>query len=86
MTEWEAWFIDGSRRTSRDSTWGELPDGVLVVRAWFPDGTMAVNWGDGVYGRPDTWKQAGWVSDAEFARVLAEARAEVMRPSQRGRG
>ena len=83
MTEWEVWLTDGTRRTSRDTGWDDLPDGVLVVRAWFRTGSMAVNWGDGVYGHPDTWKQAGVVSDAEFARVLAEAQAMIVPPSQR---
>lgn len=83
MTEWEVWLTDGSRRTSQHQQWDELPDGVLVVRAWFANGTLAVNWDDGVYGHPDTWKQAGWVSDAEFSRVLSDAQAAIQRPSER---
>jgi hypothetical protein len=84
--EWEVWFTDGTRRTSQDSTWADLPEGVLVVRAWFPNGSMAVNWSDGVYGHPSTWKQAGWVSDKEFARVLQEAQETTVPPSQREPG
>lgn len=83
MTEWEVWLTDGTRRTSRESAWADLPNGVLVVRAWFANGSRAINWSDGVYGHPDTWKQAGWVSDAEFARVLEEAYTVIVPPSQR---
>jgi hypothetical protein len=42
-----------------------------------------VNWSDGVYGHPSTWKQAGWVSDEEFSRVLSEAQETITPPSQR---
>lgn len=84
MTEWEVWYTDGRRYTSQTATWDALPSaGVLVVRAWFTDGSMAVNWDDGMYGHPDTWKQAGWVSDVEFQRVLSEAQTTVIPPSQR---
>lgn len=83
MTEWEVWLADGRRLTSVEMAWADLPHGVLVVRAWFPSGTMTVNWDDGLYGHPDTWKQAGWVSDETFARVLAEAQAMIVPPSQR---
>jgi hypothetical protein len=80
--EWEVWLTDGRRFSSHDTDWSELPDGVLVVKAWF-DGHMAVNWGDGVYGHPATWKQAGWVSDAAFEAALSEAQREELSPSQR---
>lgn len=83
MTEWEVWLASGRRVTSHECDWRDVPDGVLVVRAWFADGSMAVNWSDGIYGHPDTWKQAGWVSDADFARVLAEAQGTELAPSQR---
>jgi hypothetical protein len=81
--EWEVWFTDGTRRDSLTHAWADLPDGVLVVRAWFDNGSMAVNWSDGVYGHPSTWKQAGWVSDEEFSRVLSEAQQATIPPSQR---
>lgn len=78
--EWEVWLTGGRRRTSLDCAWGEWPEGVLVVRRWNPDG---VNWGDGLYGDPATWKNAGMTDDATFSATLAEARATRTPPSER---
>jgi hypothetical protein len=83
MVEWDVWCTDGRRYDSRACAWAEVPHGVLVVRAWFPGGAMTVNWGDGLYGEPGTWKEAGWVSDETFARVLADAQATSIPPSGR---
>lgn len=73
---------DGSRITSQTHQWPDVPDGILVVRWWGPRG-KGVNWGDGLYGDPATLKQAGYVPDDEFARVLAEAKATKIPPSKR---
>ena len=83
-TEWEVWYAGGYRVTSRETAWDALPyHGVLVVRAWFPNGNGAVVWGDSVYGHPDTWKGGEIVSNVEFERVFEEAQATVIRPSER---
>lgn len=78
--EWEVWLADGRVVTSVTHTWDEVPPGVLIVRTWNPN---AVDWENGNYGAPGTWKAAGWTDDATFARVLAEARAPRLPPSQR---
>jgi hypothetical protein len=80
--EWEVWLVDGTTLSSVGHEWDDVPDGVLVLRWWGPNG-KGVNWGDGIYGHPATAKQAGWVSDEEFARVLAEAQATTLPPSKR---
>lgn len=82
VTEWEVWLADGRRLTSLDCTWADVPDGILVVRWWGPKG-KGINWGDGLYGLPSTLKNAGIVTDAEFARILAEAQLQVKPPSGR---
>lgn len=81
-TEWEVWLADGTTRNSRDHSWDDVPDGVLVVRYWGPRG-KGVNWGDGLYGHPATIRQAGYVSDEEFAKVLAEAQKQTVPPTKR---
>ncbi len=78
--EWEVWLNDGTRRTSQDTAWADVPDGILVVRRWGPNG---VNWGDGLYGDPSTWKNAGYTDDVTFTATLAEARATTTPPSER---
>lgn len=80
--EWEVWLADGTTRNSREHAWGDVPDGILVLRWWGPT-DKGINWGDGRYGRPDTQRNAGLVSDEEFARVLAVAQAAAISPSQR---
>lgn len=80
--EWEVWLADGTTRDSRTCSWMDVPDGVLVVRYWGPKG-KGINWGDGLYGDPSTIKQAGWVSDEEFAAVLARAKEQTTLPSKR---
>lgn len=80
--EWEVWLADGRRLTSEDSTWAEVPDGILVQRYWGTPG-KGVNWGDGLYGRPDTLKAAGMTDDEVFASVLVEAKASKIPPSER---
>jgi hypothetical protein len=82
-TEWEAWYTEGRRFDSSTARWEDLPSvGVLVVRAWFPGGAMTVNWDDGYYGHPDTWKAAGWVSNQEFASEHADAQRTTDPPSK----
>jgi hypothetical protein len=85
--EWEVWLADGTTRTSSNCTWSDVPNnGILVVRVWNKGGTWTnwINWDDGVYGDPSTWKGAGMTDDITFNRVLSEAR-EVNRipPSER---
>lgn len=86
--EWEVWLTDGTRRTSREMTWEALQAegvGVLVVRYWRVPGLGdGVSWGEAFYGRPDTLLSAGWTDDTTFARVLAEAQATTVPPSERG--
>lgn len=79
--EWEVWLTNNRRFTSKDMAWEDLPDGILVVRWWGK--TKGINWGDGLYGDPSTLKNAGIVSDEEFAQVLAEAKATTEPPSKR---
>lgn len=69
---WKVWLADGTTSDSASCGWEDVPDGVLVVRWWGPNG-QGINWGDGIYGHPATHKQAAMVADEEFARVLAEA-------------
>jgi hypothetical protein len=78
--EWEVWLTDGRVLSSVSHQWADVPDGVLVVRLWGPNW---VSWGDGVYGQPGTWKNAGWVDDDTFLRVLAEARSPGRLPPSR---
>jgi hypothetical protein len=80
--EWEVWLADGTIRSSVGHEWDDVPDGVLVLRWWGPRG-KGVTWGDAIYGHPATHKQAGYVSDATFARVLAEALATTLPPGAR---
>jgi len=80
--EWEAWLADRVLCSLTDE-WPVGERGVLVVRVWggpFGDG---VSWGEAFYGDPSTWACEGRVSDEEFARVLAEAQAASVRPSER---
>lgn len=79
--EWEVWLDDGTARDSSTHTWDDVPDGVLVVRYW--GDRSGVNWGDGLYGRPDTYRAAAMVSDEMFARTLATAQSQHTPPSQR---
>ena len=80
-TEWKVWLADGTTRNSREHRWADDWDGVLVVRWW--GARKGINWGDGLYGRPDTFKSAGLVSDEEFNRVLELARGDSHPPSKR---
>jgi hypothetical protein len=80
--EWEVWLADGTRMSSAEHEWEDVPDGILVLRWWGPHG-KGVNWGDGIYGHPATHKQAAYVSDEKFRRVLAEAQATTVPPSAR---
>ena len=80
--EWEVWLRDGTRRTSRDLSWGALPDGIVIVRWWGPHG-KGMNWGDGLYGDPATHKEAGLVSDEVFAHMMHEAYGANDPPSKR---
>jgi hypothetical protein len=82
VTEWEVLLADGTTRDSSKHTWDDVPDGVLVVWYWGPRG-QGVNWGDGLYGHPETLRQAGYVSDEAWA--AAEATLGVLRlpPSER---
>lgn len=70
---WRVWLADGSTRNSAEHRWADVPHGVLVVVAWDEQGHRWVNWGDGVYGEPGTWKNAAMVADEVFERVLKEA-------------
>jgi len=81
--EWEVYLADGSTRDSARHTWDDIPDGVLVVRVWGgPKGNMLL-WGDAYYGRPDTLKMEGQVTNDEFERVLELARGNRNPPSKR---
>lgn len=84
--EWVVRMADGTQYDSSRHTWEDVPDaGVLVVRVWdHPTRGDLVLWGDAYYGRPDTLKMEGRVSDEEFARVLAEMQAMTLPPSARG--
>lgn len=77
---WRVWLADGTVRDSATCRWEDVPDGVLVLRWWGPNG-KGINWGDGIYGWPGSHKQAAMVSDAEFARVLAEAHGDSNPPA-----
>lgn len=77
---WRVWLADGSTMSSREHAWEDVPDRILVLRTWNPNRVL---WGDSHYGRPDTLKGSSDVSDAVFARALAEAQAAT-RPSERG--
>jgi hypothetical protein len=81
--EWEVWLADGTTRNSRDHTWEDVPDGVLVVRRWAGGKPKLVSWGEGQYGHPNSLREAGYVSDEEFQLVLAEAKAQAVPPSKR---
>ena len=83
MTEWEAWLADGTTRNSRDNAWEDAWDGVLVVRYWGAPTGKGMTWGDGLYGKPGTYKQAAMVSNEAFAHALAEAQATTLPPSKR---
>ena len=86
MTEWEVWLNDGTTRNSAQHTWDDVPDGILVVRYWkHPKFGKGINWDNGgFYGPPDeTMRTEGRVSDEEFAKVLAAARASTVPPSGR---
>ena len=78
--EWEVWLTGDRHLTSQDCAWADVPDGILGVRRWHPNG---VNWGDGIYGDPATWKNAGMTDDATFAATLAEVQATRIPPSER---
>lgn len=80
--EWEVWLADGTTRSSQTCTWADVPDGIVAVRIY--GSQKWVNYGDGVYGEPGTWKNAALVSDEDFARVLTEARdPHRLPPSER---
>ncbi len=83
--EWEVWLDDGRRITSMDMPWGDWGDhtGVLVERHWDVPIGDGINWGDGLYGRPNTLKAAGMTDDATFDATLSEAKASRVRPSER---
>ena len=82
--EWEVWLRDGSTVTSREASWADVPDGILVVVVWDAAGRRTwTNWDDGVYGRPDTWKAAAYVDDITFNTALREAQAPRLAPSRR---
>jgi hypothetical protein len=89
VTEWQVWLADGTTRDSSRHTWEDVireaaaAGYVLAVRWWGPRGN-GVNWGDGLYGRPDTLVDAGMVSDEEFERVMCEVHATTRPPSARG--
>ena len=90
MGEWEVWLTAGEgqpviRWTAQQGVWGTWPPalGVLVVRYWHTPLGNGVNWGDGLYGHPGTLKGAAMTDDVTFARVLAEAHATTVPPSQR---
>ena len=90
MGEWDVWLTAGAgqpviRWTAQQGAWGTWPSdlGVLVVRYWRTSHGHGVNWGDGLYGHPDTLTNAAMTDDATFERVLAEAHATTVPPSQR---
>jgi hypothetical protein len=84
--QWDVWMVDGSRWDSSRHTWEDVPErGVLVVRVWdHPTRGDLVLWGDAYYGRPDTLKMEGRVSDDEFARALEDAQQTLVAPGARG--
>ncbi len=81
--EWEVWLTGDRHLTSQDCDWDAVPDGILVVRYWGGSTGNGINWDDGLYGRPDTLKEAGLTDDVTFARVQATAQASRVPPSER---
>jgi len=79
--KWCVWFADGRILDSAHDEWPAGERGVLVVVAWDERGGRTVSWGEAFYGRPDTWAVEGRVSDEEFARVLAKAKATLEPPA-----
>jgi hypothetical protein len=82
VTEWEVLLADGTTRDSSQHTWDDVPDGVLVVWYWGPRG-QGVNWSDGLYGHPETLRQAGYVSDEAWAEIEATLAGPRWPPSER---
>ncbi len=84
MIEWEVYFADGSRMSSLDCIWEDLPDnGIQVVRTWSETGQKWVNYGDSVYGKPGTWKNGRMIEQEVFDSILAIAQSNSTKPSER---
>lgn len=84
MMEWEVLLADGTYRNSLEHEWGDGWPGVLVCWYWGTKLGDGVNWGDGLYGRPDTLAAAGFVADDEWARIERDVIAvRRVRPSER---